>query len=288
MRILLALLISLLPAALQAKATVARPALWKVSDADTTIWLFGTIHLLRPGIDWLRGPVAKAFTHAGELVVETEIPEPPVAQQAIMATAYDLSGPPLAAKLPAALNERLDAQMTAYGLPGSVYARADTWYAAVMLESIAYQKLGLVSEGGVDLRLLADAKKAGKRIVPLEGFQEQLGLFDSLDQAEQIQMLKSTLDEIGDSEKHINILVDSWTHGDEAVLERAINEDMDDLPKVRALLIDQRNDRFAAWIAKRLDTPGAVFVAVGAGHLGGKHNIRALLETKGLKVERVQ
>ncbi|MGI9360936.1 MAG: TraB/GumN family protein, partial [Parasphingorhabdus sp.] len=52
------------------------PALWVVKDEDTTIYLFGTIHILKPGLSWFDEAVKDAFDESEELVVEMIQPEP--------------------------------------------------------------------------------------------------------------------------------------------------------------------------------------------------------------------
>jgi uncharacterized protein YbaP (TraB family) len=67
-----------------------------------------------------------------------------------------------------------------------------------------------------------------------------------------------------------------------------LNADLGGNPELRDTLLRQRNQRWAAWIQRRLQRPGTVFVAVGAGHLAGGDSVPAMLAEAGLKVERLQ
>lgn len=286
-RLLLILLLLIAPPAF-ARPVHDRPALWKVSDADTTIWLFGTIHMLGADHVWFENKVAAAFGGATELAVETRMPDAAEAQKIVLRHALDPAGTPLAGKLTPALNERLAKRMAAVGLPIDRLQSAEPWYLAMLLEAITYQQYGLASDNGVDVLLMAKAEAAGKAIVPLEAFEQQISYLDDLPEPLQVAMLESTLDDIDGGRAYIARLVRGWSKGDIAALARLMNADFDRLAPLRDILLDQRNARWADWIAKRMDQPGSVFLAVGAGHLGGRNNVRDLLAAKGLRVERVQ
>ena len=59
-------------------------------------------------------------------------------------------------------------------------------------------------------------------------------------------------------------------------------------PEIAKVLIDTRNANWVRWLEHRLDQPGTVLVAVGAGHLAGKGSVIELLQKQGYKVERMQ
>jgi uncharacterized protein YbaP (TraB family) len=288
MRYILCLIIALCALPARAEPVHDRPALWKVADADTTIWLFGTIHMLGGDHVWLEDKVERAFANAGELAVETRMPDPEAAQTMVIRRALDPLGKPLSAKLAPALNERLAQRMAIDGMPIARLQSAEPWYLAMLLEAIAYQRIGLTSDNGVDVTLMAKAEQAGKTIVPLEGFDEQLAYLDELPEPLQVALLEATLDDIDSGKALIEKLVESWSKGDIATLASLMNADFEKLEPLRKTLLDDRNARWADWVAKRMDRPGTVFLAVGAGHLGGRNNVRALLEAKGYTVERVQ
>jgi uncharacterized protein len=288
MRLLFALLILFLPATAPARTVPAKPALWKLSDSDTTIWLFGSVHVLSPDIVWFEGPVAKAFAKADTLVVETELTADAATSRTLLEHAFDRNGKPLRSELTPKLRAAYDARLVDYDLNPAAFDQFKPWFAATSLTSIAYRRMGYASEQGVEMTLFAEAKKASKPIVSLEGLEEQVALLDSFSRPTQLKMLEVTLDELGEGNAHATALIDAWRKGDEIALAKEMNDGIDVLPELRTVLLDRRNDRFADWIAKRMAQPGKVFVAVGAGHFGGKHNVRELLEAKGFTIRRVQ
>lgn len=291
MRLILALLLLIIPATAPAKAPeadIAKPALWRMSDSDTTIWLFGSVHVLSPDIRWFEGPVAKAFAKSDELVVETELSADAATSRTLLERAFDRNGKPLRSELTPKQRTAYDARLSAYGLNLVTFDQFKPWFAATSLTSIAYRRMGFASDKGVEMVLFAEARKTGKPIVSLERLEEQVALLDSFARPVQIRMLELTLEELDEGAEHATKLVDAWRRGDDIALADEMNDSIDVLPELRSVLLDQRNERFTDWIARRMAKPGVAFVAVGAGHFGGKHNVRELLEAKGFRIKRVQ
>lgn len=292
MRVFLTLFLLLaLPATAQAQTAqgaVAKPALWRLSDDDTTIWLFGSVHVLSPEIRWFEGPVARAFEQSRSLVVETELSADAASSRVLLERAFDRDSKPLRTELSPKQLTAYDARLKEYGLNPATFDQFKPWFAATSLTSIAYRKLGYASESGVEMQLFDAARKAGKPIISLEKLEDQVALLDSFARSVQLKMLATTLEELEEGGKHALALIDAWRRGDEIALAREMNDSVDELPELRAVLLDRRNEHFADWIAWRMGQPGVVFLAVGAGHFGGKHNVRELLEAKGYKIKRVQ
>ena len=289
MRLLMLFLLLLLPGCAEAREqpTTVRPALWKLADDDTTVWLFGTIHLMPANVQWLEPPVSDAFEKADELVIEADVPEGSN-QDVVTRLAFDPAALPLDQRLPPDLAQATRAALDAYGVPPAVYEKAELWYLAVILETLMYRQIGLDPGNGVDNVLVEVARRSGKTIVPLESFEQQLGFFDGLSEADQIAMLRSTVQETKESPDRIRVLLDAWEAGDEAALGRVMNKNMEADSPLRSVLLDDRNAHWARWIDARMARPGTIFVAVGAGHLAGRGNVRELLEQKGWTIERVQ
>jgi len=80
----------------------------------------------------------------------------------------------------------------------------------------------------------------------------------------------------------------AWEKGDPSAIEKTFADDPEFTPALRDLLIRQRDHNWADAIAKRLEQPGTVFVAVGAGHLVGPDSVQKMLADKGIKAVRVQ
>ncbi|MBB3983529.1 hypothetical protein GGR44_003220 [Sphingobium fontiphilum] len=266
----------------------ARPALWLVQDADTRIYLFGTIHVLKPGIDWFNGPVRRAFDGADELVTEIVVPDDPQEMAAIMGQkALATDNIRLSDRLEPQARARYQAAMAANDLPVQVYDLFKPWMVAVTLSLKPLEKLGYGKDSGAEAVLTRAAKEAGKPHGALETVAEQIGFFDDLPMEQQVAFLNATVDDLPRAEADFGRMIDSWAKGRPDVLAKEMNESLETTPELADRLLTQRNARWAQWIKARLDRPGAVFVAVGAGHLAGKGSVQDQIKALKLRAKRV-
>ncbi len=282
-----------LPACAQApKATRAAneadPALWVVKDKDTTIYLFGTIHVLKPGMTWFDEAVKTAFDRSQQVVLELVMPDATKMQSLVMATGVSPSGPTLTEQIPAAKRAAYAKAVTDLGLPANAFDRFKPWLAATNLSIAPLSKLGYDAANGPEQIITAAAKAAGKPVIGLETAEQQLGYFGNLSQGAQMEFLSSTIDELPKLETTMATMVDEWAKGDPEALAREMNDSLKDSPEVAKVLLVDRNKHWANWVAERMKTPGTVFVAVGAGHLAGKDSVQAQLAKLGVKAQRVQ
>jgi hypothetical protein len=273
-----------------AKAPQARPALWQVSDADTSIYLFGTIHLLPENYQWRSSKFDAALNGSQELVVETIVDEknPAAMMAALTSLAFSPNLPPLSERVPPAKRAALAAAVKKSGLPPQAFDRMETWAAAFMLLGIQFRDLGLKGGEGVETVLRSDFTAKSKPIGQLETNAEQLGFFDRLPEDAQRQLLEGALDSSDKAQAELKAMLASWVKGDVPAIARSFNRDLAGSPELYDALLKRRNANWAKWVENRLGKPGTVFVAVGAGHLAGKSSVIDLLQRDGLKVRRVQ
>ena len=265
----------------------AHPALWKLSDHDTTIYLFGTIHLLPPGIDWLNGPLAFALDHSDTLM--TELPDLPPGDVAAALLRHGTlpAGKTLRQLMSEKQRVQFEAALTKLGLPVALFDSKKPWVAAATLPIIQLQKSGYNLESGAENTLTKRATQLAKARGGLETADFQFGQFDVLTDAQQLEYLGAVLDALPQINGEITAMVGHWSRGDAAALAAQLNADSDS-PVLAEALIFSRNRNWAAWIENRMKTPGTVFLAVGAGHLGGKGSVQEVLAKHGFKAVRVQ
>ncbi|UZK66051.1 TraB/GumN family protein [Sphingomonas sp. M1-B02] len=268
-------------------ATDSDPALWVVKDADTTIYLFGTVHMLRPGLSWLDEAVRKAFDASDALVLELVIPPDREMQAIVAELGMTTSGPTLPDQLPAEAAGKFRAALPEIGLAPDALDRAEPWLAATTLSAAPLRQLGYDQKDGAEAVLTAAAKAAGKPVIGLETAREQLGFFDRLPVAAQRALLIETIDELPKAGETIDRMITAWSAGDADGLGRMMNADLARSPELARTLLVERNQKWADWIAERMQQPGTLFVAVGAGHLAGGSSVQAELAKRGLKAERV-
>ena len=266
---------------------MADPALWVVKDKDTTIYLMGTVHVLKPGTEWLDGGVKKAYDVSSEVVLELIQPEPAVAQAAIGKYAVDPDGPPLTQKLSPELRVKYEAVAKELGLPAPALEKFEPWFVSTILSLTAVGKAGYDPASGVEQQVTTAAKRDKKTIGALETLEQQLGFFASLPEAAQIKLLKASVEQMPEAKVFFDKMVGNWAKGDPDALAAMMNEAMRDSPELAKVLLVDRNERWAKWIDDRLDTPGTVFVAVGAGHLAGKGSVQDYLKARKLKAKRI-
>lgn len=267
--------------------TNADPALWVVKDKDTTIYLFGTIHVLKPGLSWFDDGVKKAFDSSDELVLEMVQPDQATMQNIVLSKAYSLSGPTLTERLPEADRGNYLKAMNSLGIPPAAFDRAQPWFAATNLSLLPLMKLGYDPKSGPETVLTEAAATEKKAIEGLETPEQQIGYLAGLPEKVQMAFLESTLKDLPKTEETMNGMVAAWSRGDPDALAKFMNDGLDDSPELAKTLLFDRNARWAQWIKARLDKPGTVFVAVGAGHLAGRQSVIDQLKTLKITAKRV-
>jgi uncharacterized protein len=267
-----------------------KPALWKLWDEDTVIWLFGTIHVLPNGYRWQNGRVPLTVTTSDRLVLETIVPkEANAAAGLIFGLGQSPGLPPLAARVPPDKRPLLREMVAKSGLPADVLDRMESWAAGFLLTATTLNNLGLDAGNGVEEQLSARFEAAGKPVTGLETVREQLGFFDDLPEADQRAFLVGVLDDPASARRQFDAMLGAWARGDEDAIARSFDEELEATPHLRDVLIARRNAAWTGALQKMLaDQPGTILVAVGAGHLAGKGSVVDLLKAHRLHVERVQ
>ena len=235
----------------------ATPALWKIRDADTTIYLFGTFHSLDGRTVWFNNRVRAAFDSSGELVLETIVPESPVAVRA--------AG---------------QGQMTDVGADGS--RKLKPFIAETQQAMDQGRSLGLSVEHGADTVLRRVAEDSGKTVGGLEKFEDQLGTLARIPASPANDAAAAA-----PSPVTMNDLLAAWTNGNTGAFATMLAGFEANAPTAYRMLITDRNARWGQWIADRLERPGTVFVAVGSGHLAGKDSVQSWLAARGIEATRV-
>ncbi|URW75974.1 TraB/GumN family protein [Sphingomonas donggukensis] len=277
------------PKATPTAANDADPALWVVKDKDTTIYLFGTVHVLKPGLTWFDEAVKSAFDKSDTLVLEMVEPDAATMQGIVMAKAIAPTGAPtLTQRLPADKRAAFTTAIAEAGIPGAAAERLKPWFASIAISMVPIRKAGYDGDQGPEKILTAAAKAAGKTVTGLETAEQQIGYFDGLSDGAQVTFLTSTLDELPKGAATLDTMVADWSAGRTDALAKTMNDGLKDSPEVAAKILYDRNARWATWIGERMQKPGTVFVAVGAGHLAGDKSVIADLATKKLKAVRVK
>jgi hypothetical protein len=270
-------------------AKAARPAMWKVADEDTTLYLFGTIHLLPKGQAWRTPAMEAALAGSQELVLEVaNVDDMMAAAQAMAKLGLSPGLPPIAERVPEDKRAAMRAMISESGYPEAVFDRLETWAAALSLLGVTFKRLGLEPELGVEKQIGAPFRTAGKTVTGLETVEQQLGYFDTLSEGAQRALLLSVVEDSADTRAQFKAMLDAWAAGDLKGIARTFDDETQMSPELKDALMSRRNAAWADWLARRMEKPGTVFVAVGAGHLAGEDSVQSMLKKKGLKAKRVQ
>jgi uncharacterized protein len=263
------------------------PALWIVEGHGRTAHLFGTVHALPRGVDWFRPHVLTALDQSTRLVLETEVPDSPAAMMPVLMKLTRLQAArPLSTRVPTDWQPVLASAVDRLK-PGPM-DWSKTWFVALTLSNLQAQADGVDPRIGVEAVLSERARMKGIPIRALETAEEQLINFDALTEADQQLLLVSTLRDLDSSKARLSLLIGDWLLGNTDALAERVNADFERSPMLRRMLVEDRNLRWADWIARTMKSSDErLFIAVGAGHMAGKGSLIEDLERQGLKVTRV-
>lgn len=264
-----------------------RPAMWKIADKDTTIYLFGTIHILPEGTDWFTGPVKDAFDSSDLLVTETKLDSPDSLQKLFVEKGMRTDGTTLRASLPVDERAAFEKALGGMGLPPEAFDSFEAWYAGLLLSLLPLKAAGFDKANGVETLIDAKAGEKHKAHQTLETPEYQIELFDGMPVDSQNRYLGEVLDQLPTLREDVAKVVAAWKAGRADELARLLNEDESD-EVMRKTFIINRNEAWAKWLKARMAKPGTVFVAVGAGHLAGEGSVQDQLAKAGIKATRVQ
>lgn len=268
-----------------ATPALAEPALWKVSDADSSIYLFGSVHVFTKAVDW-RTPQFDAILDAADHVyfeVVMDVEAYSTITHITMTKGMYWDGRTLKDVLTPAQFTRLSAIASTVSADMAALERMQPWLAAMTLMQGAYPK----TTAGVETLVDGDVEKERKR--GLETAAEQMGFLSDAPLDEQVTTLMSTVDGIeSGAVSALDAMIDAWQSGDTGSLADTVASQV--RPEDAALynrLLTERNARWIAPLEDLLATNDESLIIVGAAHLVGADGVPALLQNKGYTVERV-
>lgn len=262
----------------------AGPALWQVSDVDTTIYLFGTVHALPKDKQWFDARIERAWDASDEFVTEIDVTQVGASGQALAAAATLPAGQNLRQLMTPENRQQFEEAMVALGLPVEAFDTVDPWYASITMSLLPLLRTGYSPDSGVEQNL--GGKVGTKKRDALETVQDQVNLFDKMPLDAQLAFLDQTVEALPEASVSLDQMVGEWAEGDAAELAKLMNSELSN-PLLRDRLLIQRNANWAVWLDNRLKAPGTVFVAVGAGHLAGSGSVQDKLRKRGIKVRRI-
>ncbi len=273
---------------LQAQAgEPSHPALWEVHGQRGVAYLFGSIHILPPNVEWRAPAIGDAIQRSKVFVFE--IPNDATTQTRIAKLVSDQGELPAGASLRAMLSANAQADYDSDLALAHVSPREldqkRPWLADLFLvmRNMAQENASPVL--GVDAMLMREATAGGKEIRYLETLDDQVGLIVPKDPKLELEEFEADLKEFRSEKDEFGGLVSAWSQGDPDAIDRLLNSEFATHPAARRALLDDRNRAWARKLETWLKEPKIFFIAVGAGHLAGKNSLVQMLREHGYRVD---
>jgi len=270
-----------------AAAAADGPALWQVAGERNSVYLFGSVHLLRDGEFRLEGAVEEAYEEAEAIFFEVDMDDlsPMETATATAALAIDPQGRGLFELMGPDAEAARNAAAAA-GIDLALVSPMEPWFAGLTVVSLALAKEGFSPAAGVEQVVLQRAAADGKEVLGLETLEEQLGALDSLALELQRDFLLQALEDAGRPSEALAAFLEAWKRGDAEALAAELATEFAASPALYEALMVRRNQRWAAQVVDLLDDDRDYLVVVGALHLAGPDGLPAMLRDRGLDLKR--
>jgi uncharacterized protein YbaP (TraB family) len=267
-------------------AAAAHHTFWSVRGAHNTVYLLGSVHVLKPEDSALPAEVQLAYTQSKTLVLEVNLND--LSSAAMLGASIQYASLPEGQTLADALGPELYrsfvSHANALGVDPDVLTGFQPWFAALMLDDAQMAKLGFAASAGVDEQLATRAQSDNKPLIGLETVEDQFSVFSQLSPDEQRRYVRFSLASLDSAAADIEATVSAWRQGDSGALEKLLEEDFKDFPDLRRRLTIDRNQRWLEKILPMLNAGEDYLVVVGALHLVGSGGLVDLLQKRGFQV----
>ena len=265
-------------------------SMWKLDGETNTVYLLGSVHLLRAEDHPLPSIIDEAYGEAETLIMELDMDDiDPVEAQSLVnelgliqddRSLSDLMGPERYAEAEALANSA--------EIPLTMLGKSEPWLAAITVEQLMLARIGFNPLFGIENHLMEKAVGDNKEIIGLETIREQLEFLDSMSLESQRALLLQSLKESVDIQKIMDELVHAWRHGDIAFMEDNMLDEMKRYPELYSTIVVERNLNWLKKIEELLDDDDDYLIVVGALHLIGEDGVPALLTKRGREIQQLR
>jgi uncharacterized protein YbaP (TraB family) len=263
--------------------------LWRAQGLSNSVYLLGSIHLLREQDHPLPGVIDDAYTDSDVLIMELDMDDLDgvATQQLFNQNGLLRDGRTLRDLMGEDLYRRAKVAADASDIPLDLLQNSEPWLAAITVEMLSLYRIGFNPNLGIEMHMTSRAIRDGKPIEGLEDIEEQLAFLDGLSLQAQQDMLIQTLEESVNMHESIDEMIRAWRYGDIAALETGLLESFAGHAELSDTLVNNRNLRWAAQIKELLDDHEDYLVIVGALHLVGEDGVPNLLAKKGVRIRQL-
>jgi uncharacterized protein YbaP (TraB family) len=260
---------------------------WAVKGKQNTVYLLGSVHVLRLANSDLPPEVLQAYAGAKALVMEIDLGG--ASGDKMLSSINNLATLPSGETLQGALGPEVYDKFAAHarelGFDPAFMSHFQPWFAVSTLEVAELARLGFTADAGVDVQLARRAQTDHKKIIGLETVEEQIGIFARMSPDEQRDYVLYTLTDTSRTANAVDAIISAWRAGDTEMLERLVGEGLDHFPDLTRRLVSDRNHKWLPTITRLLgDDGGDYLVVVGALHLIGTDGILKELQLLGYQV----
>lgn len=265
------------------------PAHWVISDEDTSLTIFGTVHLLKPETIWDKARFEALVKASDGLILELDQSQtsPEVMTPLVMKYGMYPAGDSLDKHIPVDVMGKVIAWAEGKGIPVMALNQMRPWLVEITISVTELQAQGLDPEAGVEKIFETAATAADVPITGLESAEDQIKIFATLSDEHQAKMLAEGFENIANMEAEMDKMTSAWALGDTEGLSAVMNEGMMDDPGFVEAILYARNRNWITSIEALMESKEGIYMmAVGAGHLVGDKSVIDLLKQAGWTVTR--
>ena len=267
----------------------AQSSVWKVTKDSSTIYLGGSIHLLRKTDYPLPKEFDTAYSRSSKILFETDISglqDPEFAQKLLMKCMYT-DTTTLQSVLTKKNYDRLAAKCAELMIPIENLQKFNPAFVSLLLITQKLQKLGVNAEG-VDQFYFDKAIQDKKPVEYFETIDEQIDMIAFMGKGNENEYTSYSLDDFDKLEKEFEDMVLSWKTGSSTFMKRNCDEMEKLFPDIYKQLLADRNNNWMPVIEKLFLDTDIEFVVVGALHFYGNDGVIKMLKEKGYTVEQLK
>jgi hypothetical protein len=266
------------------RADGALHSLWEIHGKHNTVYLLGSIHVLRPGDYPLAPVVLEAYANAKSLLMEINLEE--IGSEQVQAEMLASASLPGGKTLPDVLGTqrygRANELARGVGVELSLFDRFAPWFAAEAISQLQLTQLGFQAQSGVEMYFMERARKDGKSVAGLETIHDQIALFEDMSLDTQAEYLVSSLEQAHDLPQEVDSMVHAWQRGDTRWFENQLQSELGRDSRLYQAVLGTRNRKWIPKIEALLNDDKNYLVIVGTGHLVGQGSVIDLLKKDGI------
>lgn len=266
-----------------------RHFLWEVSGHNSTLYLAGSIHLLKENVYPLPAAFDSTFGLSNRLVMEMGLDSLDMASvtQLLLAKGMFTDGTTLQEALPDSVYRMAKAKLSELGMDIAVMSRFRPWFVMFTISAVEMQQSGFEAQHGLDMYFLKQAQNRGVQVDGLETLEEQVRAFEGISDGAQVDVLYQALVEDVPIGEEMDRLLQAWQSGDTLKVENYMMKEFEGNPETLDALLTKRNKRWISSIERYLVPGTSAYIVVGAAHLLGKDGLLEMLRNRGYRVRQL-